>query len=164
MDTLFIFFLNHSFLDLVEKNKKTYFLIERVPPVSVYNLKWRAKFQIYRLPWLNFIQFSGYKFKIRLVSILREDQALIWISTILKFSALIEFWDKTFLVLNPGIKHWSTSAGITWMKRSNMYSQKFPHLTLRPSVKDKRYVSCDLCTDKVLNTWVLFSIRSASAI
>ena len=39
--------------------------------------------------WLNFIHFSGYKYKIRLVSVLRkrEDQALISISTILKFSA-----------------------------------------------------------------------------
>jgi len=55
----------------------------------------RAKFQIYRLhirdsDWLNFVNFSGYKYKIRLVSILkkREDQAFISISTILKFSAL----------------------------------------------------------------------------
>ena len=40
--------------------------------------------------WLNFIHFSRYRYKIRLVSILRkwEDQALISISTILKFSAL----------------------------------------------------------------------------
>ena len=40
--------------------------------------------------WLNFIHFSGYKYKIRLVSIKgqREGQALISISTILKFSAL----------------------------------------------------------------------------
>ena len=39
--------------------------------------------------WLNFIHFLGYKYKIILVSILRkrEDQALISISTILKFSA-----------------------------------------------------------------------------
>ena len=39
--------------------------------------------------WLNFIHFPGYKYKIRLVSILkkREDQALISISTVLKFSA-----------------------------------------------------------------------------
>ena len=38
--------------------------------------------------WLNFIHFSGYKYKIRLVSILRKrkNQALISISTILKFS------------------------------------------------------------------------------
>ena len=40
--------------------------------------------------WLNFIHFSRYKYKIRLVSRLRkrEDQALISISTILKFPAL----------------------------------------------------------------------------
>ena len=43
--------------------------------------------------WLNFKHLSGYKYKIRLVSILRkrEDQALICISTILKFSARINF-------------------------------------------------------------------------
>ena len=96
MDTLLIFFLNRSFLDIVEKNQKPGFLNQRVPPISVYNLKWRANFQIYRLhirdsDWLNFIQFSGCKYKIRLVSILRKrkDHALISISTILKFSALI---------------------------------------------------------------------------
>ena len=62
------------------------------------NLKWRAKFQIYRLhirdsDWLDFIHFSGYKYKVRLVSISikREDQALISISTILKFSAQNEY-------------------------------------------------------------------------
>ena len=56
---------------------------------------WRAKFQIYRLhirdcDWLNFIHFSGYKYRIRLVPRLkkREDHALISISTILKFPAL----------------------------------------------------------------------------
>ena len=54
------------------------------------------KFQIYRLQirdsdWLNFIHFSEYKYKISLVSILRkrEDQALISIYTILKFTALM---------------------------------------------------------------------------
>ena len=88
MDTLLIFFLNRSFLDIVEKNKKTYF-----SKFFCIKSKWRAKFQIYRLhipdsDWLNFIHLSGYKYKIRLVSILRkrEDQALISISTILKFS------------------------------------------------------------------------------
>ena len=95
MDTLLIFFLNRSFFDIGEKNQKPVFLNSRVPPISVYNLKWCAKFQIYRLrirdsDWLNFLHFSGYKYKIRLVSILRkrEDHALISISTILKFSAL----------------------------------------------------------------------------
>ena len=39
--------------------------------------------------WLNFIHFSRYNYKIRLVSIerKRDDEALISISTILKFSA-----------------------------------------------------------------------------
>ena len=57
----------------------------------------RAKFQMYRLlirgsDWLNFIQFSGYKTKRRLVSIIgkRDDQSLISISTILKFSAQMQ--------------------------------------------------------------------------
>ena len=49
--------------------------------------------------WLNFIHVSGYKYKIRLVSILRkrEDQALISISTILKFSAQFTFF---FLIIS----------------------------------------------------------------
>ena len=92
MNTLLILFLNRSFLDIVEKNQKPVFLNQRVLPISEYNLKWHEKFQIYRLhtrdsDWLDFIHFSRYK--IRLVSILRkrEDQALISISTILKFSA-----------------------------------------------------------------------------
>ena len=92
MNTLLILFLNRSFLDIVEKNQKPVFLNQRVLPISEYNLKWYEKFQIYRLhtrdsDWLDFIHFSRYK--IRLVSIprKREDQALISISTILKFSA-----------------------------------------------------------------------------
>ena len=53
------------------------FLNQKVPLISVYNLKWRAKFQIFRLriqdsDWLNFIPFSGYNYKLRLVSILRK--------------------------------------------------------------------------------------------
>ena len=69
---------------------------EEIVETDWINLKWRAKFQIFWLlirdsGWLNFIHFSGYKHKIRLVSRLRKrkDQALISISTILKFSALI---------------------------------------------------------------------------
>ena len=51
--------------------------------------------------WLNFIQFLGYKYKIRLVSILRkrENQALISISIILKFSAQIKFLFSYFFLL-----------------------------------------------------------------
>ena len=97
MDKLLIFFLNSSFLDIVEKNQKPIFLNLRVPPTSVYNLRWRARFKIYRLhisdsDWLNFIHFSGYKNMIRLVSILREreDHGLILISTILKSSVLFD--------------------------------------------------------------------------
>ena len=85
--------LNPLFFGYSIEKSKTGFLNLRVPPVSIY-LKWRANFQIYRLnirdsDWVNFIHFSGYKYKIRLVSRLREreDQALISKSTILKFSA-----------------------------------------------------------------------------
>ena len=91
MNTLLIFFLNRIFLDIVEKNQEPVFLNQRVSPISVFNDKWRAKFQIYRLhkrksDWSNFILFSGYKDKNRLVSILRKrkDHALISIFTILK--------------------------------------------------------------------------------
>ena len=95
MDTLLICFLNRSFLVKVEKNQKPVFKIREFLLFLYINLKWRAKFQIYRFhirdsDWLNFIHFLGYKYKIRVVSRLRkrEDQALISISTILKFSAL----------------------------------------------------------------------------
>ena len=75
MGKLLILFLNRSFLDKVEKNKNRFSKLESSPPISVHNLKWGAKFQIYRLyirdsDWLNFIHFSGFKCKIRLVSIL----------------------------------------------------------------------------------------------
>ena len=94
MDTLLIFFLQSSFFDIVEKNQKPVFKIRKFLPFLYINLKWRAKFQIYRLlirdsNWLNFIPFSGYKDKIRLVLILRkrEDQALILKSRVLKVTA-----------------------------------------------------------------------------
>ena len=96
MNTLLIFFLNRSFLDIEENNQKPVFKIREFLPFLYIDLKWRAKFLIYRLhirdsEWLNVIRFLGVKYKIRLVSRLkkREDQALIAISTILKFSALI---------------------------------------------------------------------------
>ena len=118
MDTLLIFFLNRSFFLIVQKNQKPGFLNQRVPPDSVYNLKWREKFQINRLyirdsDWQNFRHFSGYKYKIKLVSRLREDQTLISISTILKFSAQISycfvgtrdvlfFWEGAMGLIPPG--------------------------------------------------------------
>jgi len=49
MDTLLIIFLNRSFLDIVEKNQKPVFEIREFLPFLYINLKWRAKFQIYRL-------------------------------------------------------------------------------------------------------------------
>ena len=92
------FLLKPFFLGYSREKSKTCFFNWRVPPFSKYNLKRRAKFKIYRLhirdsDWLNFIHFSGYKYKIRLIWILwkREDQALISISTVLKFSALSNF-------------------------------------------------------------------------
>ena len=93
----FDYLLKPFFLECREKSKPGIFYLES-PAVSVYNLKWRAKFQIYRqnirdYDWLNFKRFSGYNYKIKLVSILRkrEYHALISISTILKFSAQLSF-------------------------------------------------------------------------
>ena len=59
MDTLLIFFLNRSFLDIVEKNQNRFF---KIIEFLYTNLKWRIKIQIYRLlkrdsDWLNFIHF-----------------------------------------------------------------------------------------------------------
>ncbi len=94
MWTLLISCLIHCFLDKVQKKQKPVFKIRESLPFLYINLKWCTKFQISRLHthdsvWLNFIQFSGYKCKIRLVSRLRkrEDQALISISKIPKFPA-----------------------------------------------------------------------------
>ena len=63
MDTLLIFVLNYSFLDLVEKNQKAGFKIRDSLPFLYINLKWCSKFQIFRLyirdsDWLNFIHFQ----------------------------------------------------------------------------------------------------------
>ena len=92
MDTLLIFFLTRSFLDIVEKNQKPVLKFREFLQFLYINLNWRAKFQIYWLhihdsDWLNFIHFLGYKYKIGLVSILRkrDDQALFSISTIQQF-------------------------------------------------------------------------------
>jgi len=79
MDTLLIFFLNRSYLDIVEKNQKPGFKIREFLPFLYINLKWRAKFQIYQLhirdsDWLHFTHFLGYKYKIRLVGILRKRE------------------------------------------------------------------------------------------
>ena len=49
MDTLLIFFLNRYFLDIVEKNQKLVFKIREFLPFLYIDLKWRAKFQKYRL-------------------------------------------------------------------------------------------------------------------
>ena len=103
LETLLIFFLNCSLLDIVQKNQKLVFKIREFLLLLYINLKWLAKFQIYRLhirdsDWLNFIHFLRYKYKIKLVSVLRkrDDQALISISTILKYSAQVMyfFWSS----------------------------------------------------------------------
>ena len=79
MRSLLISCLINSFLDLVQKIKSRVFKIREFLPFLYINLKWRAKFQIYQLhirdsDWFNF-DFSGYKYKIRLVTRLgkRED-------------------------------------------------------------------------------------------
>ena len=71
-------------------------------------------FHIRDSDWLNFIHFSGYKHKIRLVSILRkrEDQALIYISTILKCSAQFAF--KTVCEIL------TLTEDMTWTKEKKM--------------------------------------------
>ena len=89
----FLLLKHHYFSDIVEKNQKPVFLILRVPPVSVYNLKWHVKFQINRLlicdsDWLNFIHFSGYKVSLDIKK-KRGSSIIFSISTILKFSTLI---------------------------------------------------------------------------
>ena len=77
MDTLLIFFLNRIFLDRVEKNQKPFFF----PFPFLYiilNGAQNFKYHIWDSDWINFLHFLGYKYKIRLVLILRkrEDQAL----------------------------------------------------------------------------------------
>ena len=55
MDTLLIFFLNRFFLDKVEKNQNRFFKIRESLPFLYINLKWRKKFQIYRLLYATLI-------------------------------------------------------------------------------------------------------------
>jgi len=101
----FDFLLNPFFLGYSREKWKTVFIkIRESLPFLYINLKLRANLKIYRLrirdsDWMDFIHFSGYKYKIRLVSISikREDQTLISISTILKFSAQILFQYLFFL-------------------------------------------------------------------
>ena len=95
VDTFYFLLNPFLFGYSTEKSKTGFWKLRESLPFLYINLEWRAKCQISRLlirdtDWLNFIHFSGYKYKIRLVSLLRkrEDQALITISTILKFSAL----------------------------------------------------------------------------
>ena len=94
MDTLLIFFLNRSFLDIVEKDQKPGFFFKLESPSCFCILNGAQNFKLIGFhirdsDWWNFIHFSGYKHKIRLISILRkrEDQALISISRFLKFTA-----------------------------------------------------------------------------
>ena len=71
MWTLLISCIIHSFFNIVQKNQKPVFKIRESLPFLSINLNWCAKFQIYRFlirdsDWLNFIHFSGYKYKISL--------------------------------------------------------------------------------------------------
>ena len=102
MDTLLIFFLNRSFLERKIKNR--FFKIRESLPFLYINLKWRAKFQIYRLrirdsDLLDFMHFSGYKHKIRLVSISRGSSINLNIHHSKVFSSELGTleWD----ILNP---------------------------------------------------------------
>ena len=101
MDTLLIFFLNRSFLDIVEKKKKKTGFSKLESSSHLNNLKWCPKFQIFQLsytrPWLvEIYTLFRIKYKIRLIWILwkRENHALISISTILKLSTLFQLKDK----------------------------------------------------------------------
>ena len=76
----FDFLLNPLFFGYSTEKSKTGFLNSESFPFLYIYLKWCAKFQTYRLlirdsNWLNFIHFSGYKYKIKLVlrSRKRED-------------------------------------------------------------------------------------------
>ena len=77
MDT-FNFLLNPLFFGYSNRKSKPVFSkLEISPPVSVQYSSMARKFQISRLmirdsDWLNFIQFSQYKYKFRLVSRLRK--------------------------------------------------------------------------------------------
>ena len=104
MWTLLISCLIHSFLDkyiCTEKSKTGFqnyfsnFCIVMAPKCQISRLLIRDS------DWLNFIHFSGYK--IRLVSWLgkREDQALISISTILKFPAMVIFFKDPWKFSGP---------------------------------------------------------------
>jgi len=97
-------------LDIVEKNQKPFLKIRESLPFLYKILNGAQNFQFIgfifaTLKWLNIKHFSEYKYKkykIRLVSIIgkREDQALISISTILKFSAQKEEIKKSFVKQN----------------------------------------------------------------
>ena len=107
MWTLLISCLFHFFWILYRNNKNRFFKISESLPFLFMNLKWRAKFQISRIrdsDRLNLIHFSWYKYKIRLVTRLRKrkDQALISISKILKFPALLSF-DKVCYITVRGV-------------------------------------------------------------
>ena len=92
MDTLFIFFVNRSFLNIVEKNRKPVFKITESLPFPYINLKWSAKFQINWLhihdsDWLNCISQEHDQVSIDIKK--KRGSSIISISTFLKFSALV---------------------------------------------------------------------------
>ena len=107
MWTLLISCLIHSFWDkyiCIQKKSKTGFQNY----FSNFCIVMAPKCQISRLlkrdsDWFNLLHFSGYKYKIRLVSWLgkREGQALISISTILKFPAMVIFFKDPWKFSGP---------------------------------------------------------------
>ena len=73
LDTFNFLLIVHSFLIQYRKIKNRFFKISESFLFLYINLKWRAKLQIARLlicnsDWLKFTHFSGYKYKISLVS------------------------------------------------------------------------------------------------
>ena len=88
MWTLLISCLIHSFLDKVQKNQKPVF----------QNFKFPGFWYATLIGWILYT-FQDTSYKIRLVSRLRkrEDQALISISTILKFPALMYNCNKIYV-------------------------------------------------------------------
>ena len=93
--------------------------------IRSFSLYWKSQnfhvasdwlFDILHTPlyWLNFIHFSGYKLKIKLILrlIKRGDQALISISAILEFSAQVLLKESVELILSIIIFHFWRKNGL----------------------------------------------------
>ena len=128
-------------------------------------IKWRAKFQISWLvirnsDWLNFIHFSEYKHKIRLVSRLRkrEDQAFFLISIILKFSAQLRLHQNTWykiLQAEPHIKSYITRYILYMQNCKTCYCMCILQYAMYIKLYNLQYMSiCILCTLGRKNTTI----------